>query len=395
MNALPRSILHVDLDAFFASVEQLDNPSLRGKPVLVGGNGPRSVVTTASYEARPFGCRSAMPMSIARRLCPQAIIVPPRFSRYRELSERMFQILNQYTPVIEPAGIDEAFLDLTGADRLLGPGDEVARQIKKHIRDELKLTISVGVSVNKFLAKLASDLNKPDGLTIIRDQDIDHILPPLPIGRIWGIGPKTAGRIHDLGIKTIGDIRKLPLKSLIDRWGSEGARYHHLAFGRDDRPVTPDSQAKSIGQEQTFGEDVADVDALRAILLSQVEHVAGRLRRHGLRARGITLKIRDGAFRTITRANRLDEASDATQVLWDAARLVFDKWAATAFNPVRLIGIQAKGLTTDDEQLGLFEDAGLQKQRRVDEAVDRINARLGRRAVRRGQTLEFDDERHP
>jgi DNA polymerase-4 len=286
--------------------------------------------------------------------------------------------------------IDEAFLDLTGSEKLLGDGKAVARQIKQRVQSELELTISVGVAPNKFLAKLASDLQKPDGLTVILSDDVDRVLSPLPIGKIWGVGPKTAGKLNDLGIHTIGDIRKLPLKLLIDRFGSEGARYHHLAHGIDDRPVTPDSQAKSIGQEHTFEVDIDDADELRAILLSEVEHVAGRLRRHGLRARGVTLKIRDGQFNTITRAAKLEEESDVTQVLWECARGTFDQWAGEAFKPLRLLGVQATHLSSDAEQLPLFEDQDTLRQRRVDAALDKINTRLGRRAIRRGGGMKAE-----
>jgi DNA polymerase-4 len=380
-----RCILHVDLDAFYAAVEVLDNPELRGKPILVGGDGPRSVVTTASYEARPFGCRSAQPMSVAKRLCPQAIIVRPRFGRYHEMSNRMFDILGDFTPLIEPISIDEAFLDLTGSQRLLGDGESVARRIKQRVRDELGLTISVGVAPNKFLAKLASDLHKPDGLTVIRPEDIDHVLPPLPISRIWGIGPKTAAKLHELGIRTFGDIRKLPPDLLADRFGSEAERYHRLSHGLDDRPVTPDSQAKSIGQEQTFGIDIADAEELRMILLGQVEHVARRLRRNGLRGRGVTLKIRDGKFHTITRAAVLESPTDVTQGLWESARGIFDSWASSSFVPLRLLGMQATHLTADAAQMPLFTDAKLDQQRRVDAAVDRIAERFGGQAIRRGR----------
>ncbi|WP_428940897.1 DNA polymerase IV [Fontivita pretiosa] len=380
-----RSIVHVDLDAFFAAVEQLDNPELRGQPVLVGGQGPRAVVATASYEARPFGCRSAMPMALARRLCPQAIVVPPRFWRYRELSDAMFDILDDFTPVIEPLSIDEAFLDLSGTQRLLGGAQTVARRIKQRVRDELKLTISVGVAPNKFLAKLASDLHKPDGLTIVGREDVDRLLPPLPISRIWGIGPRTQARLNDLGIRTIGDIRKLPLELLVQNFGSEGERYYRLARGLDDRPVTPDSRAKSIGQEQTFGIDIADAEELRRILLGQVEQVAWRLRRSGLRAGGVTLKIRDGQFNTITRAGRLAEPTDLTKPLWDAARTVFDAWAHTQFKPLRLLGVQATRLSGEAPQLPLFDDEQQQRQRRVDDAIDRIRQKYGQAAVRRGQ----------
>jgi DNA polymerase IV len=387
MSAAERTILHVDLDAFFAAVEALDNPELRGKPVLVGGNGPRAVVSTASYEARPFGCRSAMPMATALRLCPQAIVVKPHYHRYRELSDRMYRILEDFTPVIQPMGLDEAFLDLTGSEKLLGDGKAVAGQIKQRVRDELKLTISAGVAPNKFLAKLGSDLQKPDGLTVINAQNLDQILPPLPISRIWGIGPKTAKKLNGLGIHKIGDFRRLPLKLLVDQFGAEGARYHQLAHGQDDRPVTPDSQAKSIGQEQTFGVDIDDPDELRTILLSEVQNVASRLRRHGLLARGVTLKIRDGQFNTITRAGKLEEPSDVTQVLWECASGIFDKWASQSFKPLRLLGAQATHLSSDAAQLPLFEDQSTLRQRRVDDALDRINSKLGHRVVRRGGGL--------
>ena len=380
------------MDAFFAAVEQRDQPALRGKPVLVGGEGPRSVVATASYEARPFGCRSAMPVAQAKRLCPQAIIVPPHFQRYRQVSEAMFDILGDFTPLIEPLSIDEAFLDLTGTQRLHGSAESVARRIKQRVREELHLTISVGVASNKFLAKLASDLQKPDGLTIIRPKDIDRILPPLPISRIWGIGPKTQARLNDLGIKKIGDIRKLSLDVLVAKFGSEGERYHRLAYGLDDRDVTPDSQTKSIGQEQTFGIDICDPEELRSVLLGEVEQVARRLRRHDLRARGVTLKIRDGAFNTITRAAPLDPPTNLTQALWDAARGIFDTWAGASFKPLRLLGVQANSLTADAEQLPLFADAKTEQQRRIDTALDQINARFGKTAVSRGRAKKSNRE---
>jgi nucleotidyltransferase/DNA polymerase involved in DNA repair len=386
MTPVNRSILHVDMDAFFAAVEQLDHPELRGKPVLVGGNGPRGVVATASYEARPFGCKSAMPMAVARRLCPHAIVVRGNFARYREVSDAMFDILENFTPLIQPLSIDEAFLDLTGTQRLHGDAESVARRIKQRVRDELRLTISVGVAHNKFLAKLASDLQKPDGLTVLLEpEQIERVLPPLPISRIWGIGPKTAIRLNDLGIKTIGDIRKLPLDILTAKFGDEGERYFRLSRGIDDREVTPDSQAKSIGQEQTFGVDVADPEELRGVLLGEIEQIAARLRRHGLRTRGITLKIRDGQFNTITRAAKVDPPTSITQPLWEVAQQTFDAWATTSFKPLRLLGAQATHLTADAEQLPLFEDSRSERHKKVDAALDQINARLGKLAIHRAR----------
>jgi DNA polymerase-4 len=296
----------------------------------------------------------------------------------------MFQILEDFTPLIQPISIDEAFLDLTGTDRLQGEPVGVARRIKQRVRDELGLTISIGVAPNKFLAKLASDLQKPDGLTVIRAQDIDRILLPLPISRIWGIGPRTQKRLNELGLHTIGDVRKWPLKLLTDRFGPEGERYYRLSRGLDDRPVHSDSQAKSIGHEQTFGVNLSDPEELRAVLLGHVEQVGRRLRRHRLRARGVTLKIRDGEFHTITRGAMLREPTDLTQTLWEAARQIFDDWAQQSFKPLRLLGMQATPLTADAEQLSLFADPQAQRLKRVDAAVDQIHERFGSAAVHRG-----------
>jgi DNA polymerase IV len=269
-----RTIFHVDMDAFFASVEQLDHPSLRGKPVLVGYDGPRGVVAAASYESRVFGCRSAQPMAVAKRLCPHAVVVPVHFTRYREISAKVFRIFESYTPAVEPLSVDEAFLDLSGCERLLGDDFAlIARQLKQRIHAELGLTASVGVAPNKFLAKLASDMNKPDGLTIIRAQDVRRLLDPMPVGKLWGIGPKTASRLADIGIKTVADLLRVPLEVLSSRLGADADHYRNLAMGLDDRPVVSDREAKSIGHEQTFGVDLADADAVRDVMLEQCEQV--------------------------------------------------------------------------------------------------------------------------
>ena len=377
-----RTILHLDMDAFFASVEQRDRPELRGKPLLIGHDGPRGVVSTASYEARPFGCRSAMPMVTAKRLCPQAIVLPVRGERYHEVSQQMFAILEEYSPLVEPLSIDEAFLDLTGTELALGEPVQVARQLKDRIKRELGVTASVGVAPNKFLAKLASDMEKPDGLTVIREEDIDRVLPPLPVTKLWGIGPATAAKLEPLGIRTIGDLRAWPQDSLRHHLGSEAERYVQLARGIDHRPVVPDRQAKSIGHEQTFGTDVGDPDEVRRVLLEEVEQVGARLRRHGLMARGVSLKIRFGDFETISRSMTLKAATNITSELWHAAKTLFNAWP---FQAVRLIGMTAERLSTDVEQAELFPDQAREKQRKLDVVTDQINAKFGKRRIGRGR----------
>ena len=378
------SILHVDMDAFFASVEQLDRPELRGKPVLVGYDGPRGVVAAASYEARVYGCRSAQPIAVAKRLCPNAIIVPGRGGRYREVSRRVFAIFESHTPLVEPLSIDEAFLDVAGTGRLLGSPEQIAQNIRGRIRAETGLTASVGVAPNKFLAKLASDLCKPDGLLVIGQDDVARILPPLPVTRLWGVGPKTALKLERYGIRTIGDLQRQTPEWFERHFGADAGHFQALSFGKDGRTVTPDHEAKSIGQEQTFDQDVADPQAVRDVLRSQAEEVGMRIRRHGLFARAVTVKIRFGAFQTITRSATLDAPVDSTQLLWEAAARLFDHWTEHAFQPVRLIGLTAKELSRTEGQLSLFPAPGLEKLRQLDRAVDAINSRYGKSSIRRG-----------
>lgn len=371
------------MDAFFASVEQLDDPACRDKPVLVGGDGPRGVVAAASYESRVFGCRSAMPMAVAKRQCPHAIVKPVRFERYHAVSADVFAILETYTPLVQPLSVDEAFMDVTGSLRLFGPPEHIAAEIRRRVREGLGLTCSVGVAPNKFLAKLASDLDKPDGLTVIREHEIERRLSPLPISRIWGIGPKTTKRLAELGVKTIGDLKKLPDELLRKRFGIEADRYLRLSVGDDEREVTPDHNAKSIGQERTFGQDLIEPEHVRGVLLQHVEHVGARLRKHKLLARGVSLKIRDGEFNTITRAASTERATDVTDELWRAARSIFDEWAKDHFRPIRLIGMQAIRLTHQDDQPSLFADPKHEKQRKLDGALDRIHERFGERSIAR------------
>lgn len=381
----PRAILHVDMDAFFASVEQRDNPQLRGKPVLVGG-GTRGVVCAASYEARPFGCRSAMPMSQARRLCPQAVIVKPRHRRYSEVSEQVFTILESFTPLVEPLSVDEGFLDVTGSIPLRGNPIAQADAIRARVRADLGLTCSVGVAPNKFLAKLASDMNKPDGVTVLgpRADDYQPLIDRLDVGRMWGVGPATLSQCHAAGVRTFADLRARTLDDLIARFGSLGERFHRLCRGNDDRPVVPDREAKSIGHEETFDEDIPDPERLRAILSAQVEHVARRLRRHALGARTVSLKLRLPDFTTFSRSTTLDDATDITGELSAAAMRLLDEWLRSRRDAaLRLLGVHLSGLGPTAAVTRLFVPPEDAKRAKVDKACDLIATKFGSAAIRR------------
>ena len=373
------------MDEFFAAVEKLDHPELRGKCLLVGGDPKgRGVVSTASYEARAFGCHSAMPMAKAIRLCPHAIILPVNGRRYGEVSDHIFDILGRFSPLVEPLSIDEAFLDVTGCLRLMGEGPVIGRRIKQAIRDETGLTASLGVAPNKYLAKLASDLKKPDGLVVIREEDVEQVLKDLPVRRLWGCGPAVEKTFDRLGIKTIGQVRRMPLEVLTRALGSSGEHFWRLAHGMDDRPVEGGGQAKNIGQEETFAVDVADREQLRQVLLSHVEEVARRLRRHALAARTVTLKIRHGDFTTLTRSETLPSPTNQTQALWEASRGILEAWAGKGFKPLRLLGMTASNLTAlEGRQLSLFGAEGDRKQEQLDQTLDAINRKFGRKAVRR------------
>jgi DNA polymerase-4 len=385
----PRTILHVDLDAFFASVEQLDDPALRARPVLVGGTGNRGVVAAASYEARAFGCRSAMPMATARRLCPHAVVVRGRHERYRELSTQVFTVLERFTPLVQPVSIDEAFLDCTGSLPLFGPGCVIGERIRAEVRAQTGLTCSVGVAPNKFLSKLASDLRKPDALVELTPEGFQAVLDPLPVSKIWGVGPAAEASLARLGVRTIADLRAMPPEVLRERFGDFGAHIHDLAHGVDERPVHTDRQAKSISHEQTFAQNLSDPDDVRAVLADQAEQTARRLRRAARFAQSVSVKIRFGDFETITRATSID-ATDRTDVIVAAARGVFDAWAARSFRPVRLIGCALADLTDAGAPDGLFDRADAEKRRAVDAAADAIAARFGKRAVVRASTLRTE-----
>ena len=387
-----RRIIHVDMDAFYASVEQLDHPELRGKPVIVGGDAKsRGVVSAASYEVRPFGVHSAMPTAQALRLCPHAVLVPVRMGRYAEVSQVIQAIFESYTPLVEPISLDEAFLDVTDSTKLFGPAEEIGRAIKSRIREQTHLTASVGIAPNKFLAKLASDLRKPDGFVVITEENRQETLDPLPVGRIWGVGKVTEKALHSRGIETIGQLRRRTPEELKTIVGNAAEELLQLAHGRDDREVEPDRQCKSLSSEQTFATDVGDGDILLSVLMEQVEEVAQRLRRHRLKARTITLKLRYGDFRTVTRSETLTEGTNVTNLLWQTAERVFRQWKSRSGGPLRLLGFGASGL--EDERAGqqlLFPDHQQEKLKKLDQIVDKIRDRYGKRAVRRGNCADPD-----
>ena len=381
-----RQIIHVDMDAFYASVEQRDRPELCGKAVIVAGDPKaRGVVSAASYEARKFGVHSAMPTAQALRRCPHAVLLPVRMERYAEVSHAIQSIFERYTPLVEPISLDEAFLDVTACTNLFGSAERIGRDIKEQIAAQTQLTASVGVAPNKFLAKLASELEKPDGFVVITEQNKQEILDPLGVGRIWGVGKVTEKALHSHGIRTIADLRaasEVELRSIV---GNGAAELLKLARGEDDSEVEAARQAKSLSSEQTFATDISDTAILLGVLLEQVEEVAQRLRRRTLKARTVTLKLRYGDFRTITRSETLGEATNLTQVLWETAERVFRQWQQSASGALRLLGFGATGLESQEAgQATLFPDPQAEKLERLDRAMDAIRDRYGRRAVHRG-----------
>lgn len=354
-----RKILHVDMDAFYASIEQRDDPALRGRPIAVGGARERGVVLTASYEARPFGVRSAMPGRRARRLCPELVFVPPRFDVYRAVSRQIRAIFERFTPLVEPLALDEAYLDVT--EPLPGPlpAVEVARRIRQEIRETTGLTGSAGVSFNKFLAKIASDMDKPDGLTVIRPRQAMAFIAGLPIERFHGIGPATAARLRARGIRTGADLQRLSREELHARFGQSGLRYWKIANALDDRPVEPDRPRKSLSVEETFSRDIADPAAWLEALRGMAEDLAGRLQRRGFSGRTLTLKIRYADFRIRTRRTTVGERlADAPRILELAHRLLHTP--ALPDRPVRLLGIGVGNPPGEEETRQLLLDLDLQ-----------------------------------
>jgi DNA polymerase-4 len=375
------------MDAFYASVEQLDNPDLVGKPVIVGGAPQeRGVVSAASYEARKFGVHSAMPMSQAIRLCPDAVVLPVRMKRYVELSKEIQIIFQQFTPQIEPISLDEAFLDVTGSLRLFGSADKIGRAIKHQIREQVGLVASVGIATNKFLAKLASDLEKPDGFVVITEEDKKRILDPLPVSRIWGVGKVTEKALRSKRINTIQQLRETPTEILRSVFGEQTPHVLRLAQGVDNREVESSREAKSISSEQTFSTDIANENILLDVLLHQVEDVAQRLRLNDSEAKTITLKFRYDDFRTITRSSTFDGPTNTTKMLWEEAKEVFLEWHKKSAGALRLLGFGASGLqSAGSGQRQLFEEPEQKKQKRLDEAFDKIRDKFGHDALRRGK----------
>lgn len=392
-----RTILHVDLDAFFAAVEQRDHPELLGRPVVVGGGGPldRGVVSAASYEARAYGIHSAMPLRTAGRLCPGAIFLPVNGARYQAVSREVMAILRRFTPLVEPISIDEAFLDVTASHALFGDGASIGRRIRETIRSEVGLTASVGVATTKLVAKVASDLRKPDSLVVVEAGAEAAFLAPLAISRLWGVGPRTAAALRDFGVATIGDLAALPVDALVRRLGDHGATLVDRARGLDPDRVADPEAAKSIGHEHTFDVDTSDPEIIERTLLAMADGVAGRLRAGGLKAGTITVKIRDTSFRTLTRQRRLAEPTDLADPIFQAA-LDLARPELRGLR-IRLLGVTASNFG-GREQLAMFATDDPRRRRAV-EAADAIRRRYGERAVTRarliGTSLPTPFERDP
>jgi nucleotidyltransferase/DNA polymerase involved in DNA repair len=386
----PRTILHVDLDAFYAAVEVRENPALAGRPVVVGadprGGRGRGVVAAASYEARAFGIHSAMPIGQAYRRCPTAAFLRPRGRLYAAVSERFMAILARYTDLVEPLSIDEAFLDVTASAALFGDGAAIARRIKDDVRREERISASIGVAPSKFLAKIASDLRKPDGLVVVPPDGTEAFLRDLPVQRLWGAGPKSLAGFQRLGTATIGAVARLPVERLIDVFGPAlGQHFHTLASGHDPRAVLRDHQRKSVGRESTFAEDVHDRAVVEQTLLALVEQVARRLRRHSLMGQTVHLKLRTADFTTITRQEQLPAPADTSEALWPAARRLLAKADRTR-QAIRLIGVSVS-LFEGEQQLALFSDRE-DRHRRVAQALDRLTEKFGSEAIKRGSLRE-------
>jgi len=388
---MERIVLHIDMDAFYASVEQLDHPELRGKPVIVGGSSNRGVVSAASYEARKFGVRSAMPIFQAKQKCPQGLFVPVRMARYKEMSHRVMDILERYSPIVEQVSIDEAYLDMTGLQRLQGSPEQVAQRIKEEIRRITSLSCSVGIAPNKFLAKVASEANKPDGLTIIPRGEASEVAQSLPVQKVPGVGRKTVERLAKMKVITLGDLLTLPEAALLKAVGKFAYTLREFAKGRDESPVVAHTDAKSISSEETFEENTNDFEVLRKELLLQAEEVGRRLRKNELKGSTVALKLRRADFVRITRSISFSKATDSTTTIYT--------WALKLLEPVdlsekfRLIGVAVSGFTANQRgstQLNLFGGKSRREGswREVEKAMDSIAEKFGQDAIKRGSLVD-------
>lgn len=385
------NIIHCDLDAFYAAVEQRDNPSLKGRPVIVGGRpDSRGVVATCSYEARVYGVKSAMPLAEARRLCPEAVFLPVDMKRYGEASRQVFEIFSRFTPDIEPLSIDEAFLDVTGSLSIFGSAEKIAWDIKKAVLNEAGLIISTGISYNKFLAKLATDLGKPDGMKIIRREEATHVLSLLPVSRLWGVGTKTQQILKRMGIETIGDLAVTPPDILEKHLGQAGMFFRELAHGIDNRKVETDREVKSMGREITFDEDIDDRHQLEACLLQFSYLLGRRLRRTKLEARTVTIKVRYHDFKTVNRSKTLDGYTASSTVLYETALFLLRK-LGKGRGRIRLIGLSVSNLRSFEvlEQFSLFKNESVS---RSEELLDQINDRFGENTIITANLLPYREK---
>jgi DNA polymerase-4 len=381
----PRTILHVDMDAFYASVEERDRPELKGKPLIVGGTGGRGVVAAASYAVRSFGVHSAMPMAEALRRCPDAICIPPRMARYQEVSAQVFEIFHDFTPLVEGLSLDEAFLDVTASLRLMGDGIAIAKEVRLRIREATGLTASVGLGPNKLLAKIASDLNKPDGLCRIGSDNVHAILDRLPVQKLFGVGQKSLPGVHAAGIQTFGDLRHATDATLWRAFGKHGKAMRDRAAGVDDRPVEPNREEKSISAEETFAIDIRGTAELERQLTQLADRTAARLRAHALAAGLVTIKVRRGDFTTYTRQRPVLPATQETAVICGVAQSLLKDWLCSQPHAaVRLLGVGVGDLQIQ-RQADLF--AGVAQQSPLDATVDGIRERFGKSLLTRASLL--------
>ena len=392
MPASPRRIIHLDMDAFYASVEQLDNPALKGKPVIVGGSSKRGVVSAASYEARRYKIHSAMPIAQAMKLCPHGFFLPVRMKRYKEISSQVFRIFQKYTPLVEPLSLDEAFLDVTGSAKLFGTAEDIAKRIRKDVYQETGLTISAGVAASKLVAKIASDLNKPDGLTIVPVGKEAEFLAPLPIKRLWGVGKKTQETLSLLGVHTFGDIASLPEKLLEQKFGKHGISLRRKALGLDNRDVETEHETKSVGHEFTFDTDLVELETIRRELLELSVMVAKRLRRYQLQGKTITLKVKYHDFKQITRSATIKQhTADSKRIYEEVIRLLQKTDAGE--KPLRLLGISVSGLQLESGSRQQFLFQGMRsngKRQEINKALDEIQEKFGSTAILPGRLLGGD-----